>query len=54
VALAVAAWAVIVLVAWCRVWLGVHWTSDVVGSLAVVFVALTAAETAIYRRHKAD
>ena len=29
-----AAWSVIVLVAWCRVWLGVHWTSDVVGSLA--------------------
>jgi membrane-associated phospholipid phosphatase len=52
VALAVAAWSVIVLVAWCRVWLGVHWTSDVVGSLAIAFVALTAAETAIYRRHR--
>lgn len=52
VALAVAAWSVIVLVAWCRVWLGVHWTSDVVGSLAIVFVALAAAETAIYRRHR--
>jgi undecaprenyl-diphosphatase len=52
VALTVAAWSVIVLVAWCRVWLGVHWTSDVVGSLAIVFVALTAAEAAIYRRHR--
>ncbi len=31
----------IVLVAWCRVWLGVHWTSDVVGSLAIVFVRRT-------------
>jgi undecaprenyl-diphosphatase len=46
------AWAVIVLVAWCRVWLGVHWTSDVVGSLAIAFVALSAAEAAIERRHR--
>jgi undecaprenyl-diphosphatase len=52
VALTVAAWSVIVLVAWCRVWLGVHWTSDVVGSLAIAFVALAAAETAIDRRHR--
>jgi undecaprenyl-diphosphatase len=52
VALAGAAWCVIVLVAWCRVWLGVHWTSDVVGSLAIAFVALTAAEAAIDRRHR--
>jgi undecaprenyl-diphosphatase len=46
------AWAVIVLVAWCRVWLGVHWASDVVGSLAIAFVALSAAEAAIERRHR--
>lgn len=46
------AWAVIVLVAWCRVWLGVHWTSDVIGSLAIAFVALSAAEAAIERRHR--
>jgi undecaprenyl-diphosphatase len=39
----------IVLVAWCRVWLGVHWTSDVVGSLAIAFVGLSAAEAAIDR-----
>ena len=51
-ALTVMAWAVIVLVAWCRVWLGVHWTSDVVGSLAIAFVVLSAAEAAIYRRHR--
>lgn len=50
--LTVMAWAVIVLVAWCRVWLGVHWTSDVVGSLAIAFVALSAAEVAIERRHR--
>ena len=31
-ALSTLAWAVIGLVAWCRVWLGVHWTSDVVGA----------------------
>jgi undecaprenyl-diphosphatase len=50
--LTVAAWIVIVLVAWCRVWLGVHWVSDVVGSLAIAFVALSLAEAAIYRRHR--
>jgi hypothetical protein len=31
--------------------LGVHWTSDVVGSLAIAFVALSMAETAIDRQH---
>jgi len=44
------AYGVIVLVAWCRVWLGVHWTSDVVASLAIAFVALSAAEAAFDRR----
>jgi PAP2 superfamily len=29
--LTAAAWTVIGLIAWCRIWLGVHWTSDVVG-----------------------
>ncbi len=37
--------ALIVLVAWSRVRLGVHWTSDVVASLFLCFVALSAAET---------
>jgi undecaprenyl-diphosphatase len=41
--------ATIALVAWSRVWLGVHWTSDVVGSLALAFVALSIAEVAIDR-----
>jgi len=50
-ALTATAWTLIVLVGWCRVWLGVHWTSDVVGSLAIAFVALSAAEAAIDRRH---
>jgi undecaprenyl-diphosphatase len=43
---------VLVLVAWCRVWLGVHWASDVVGSLAIALVALAAAEAAIERQHR--
>jgi undecaprenyl-diphosphatase len=29
----------IVAIAWSRVWLGVHWTSDVVGSLAIGVLA---------------
>jgi undecaprenyl-diphosphatase len=36
--------ALVVLVAWSRVWLGVHWTSDVVASLCLAYVALTAIE----------
>jgi undecaprenyl-diphosphatase len=44
--------ALLLLVAWCRVWLGVHWASDVIGGLAIAFVALSAAEAAIDRRHR--
>ena len=43
-ALTALAWALIALVAWSRVWLGVHWTCDVVGALAIAFVALSTAE----------
>jgi membrane-associated phospholipid phosphatase len=51
-ALTTLAWSVIALVAWSRVWLGVHWISDVVGSLAIALIALSAAETLIERRHR--
>jgi undecaprenyl-diphosphatase len=51
-ALAGAAWSAIALVAWSRVWLGVHWTSDVVGGLAIAFLALSAAEVVVDDRHR--
>jgi undecaprenyl-diphosphatase len=52
---AVVASAVVVgMVAWSRVWLGVHWTSDVVGSLAIGFLALSAAEAWLARRCARD
>lgn len=53
-ALSVATWTTIGLIAWSRVWLGVHWTSDVVGGLAIAFVALSMAEAALDRQHHCD
>jgi PAP2 superfamily len=50
-ALTTLAWRVIGLVAWSRVWLGVHWTFDVIGGLAIGFVALSLAEHTLDRRH---
>ena len=46
------AWSAIALVAWSRVWLGVHWTSDVVGGLAIGLLALSAAEMVVDNRHR--
>jgi predicted metal-binding membrane protein len=38
-------------VAWSRVWLGIHWTTDVVASVLVAVVLLAWAETLVEQRH---
>jgi undecaprenyl-diphosphatase len=43
-AVTAAVWTLVVLVAASRVWLGVHWTSDVVASLALAVLGVAGAE----------
>ena len=47
----IAVWTLAVLVAASRVWLGVHWTSDVVASLALAVLGVALAERFISATH---
>jgi undecaprenyl-diphosphatase len=49
-----AAGTLIGLIAWSRVWLGVHWTSDVVASLVLAFLALSWIEAYLDRAPSAS
>jgi undecaprenyl-diphosphatase len=48
-----AVWSLAFLVAASRVWLGVHWTSDVVAALVLVVLGMAAAERLIHLTHAA-
>jgi PAP2 superfamily protein len=47
----IAVWTLAVLVAASRVWLGVHWTSDVVAALALAVLGVALAERFISATH---
>jgi len=49
--IAIAVWMLAVLVAASRVVLGVHWTSDVVGSLLLAVIGVAAAERFVEATH---
>lgn len=48
-AVAITVWTMVVLVAMSRVWLGVHWTSDVVASIALAVIGVAVAEKFVVR-----
>lgn len=50
--IAVSVWALAVLVAASRVWLAVHWTSDVLAALALAVLGVAAAERVIAATHR--
>jgi membrane-associated phospholipid phosphatase len=47
--IAIAVWTVVVLVAMSRVWLGVHWASDVIAAIALAVIGVAVAERYVVR-----
>jgi len=48
----VVVWTIALAVAWSRVWVGVHWTSDVVGGLLLALLGVAASERFIGLVHR--